>query len=213
MAGRVRMKSPIAPPRIIKMRLNELLRKIRVLVRTGFTRHPSVMRRRHRPEWPPQKETQSLKESANAHRSRAAPLKSDPRKQIRHRHPEEPGHDHQVGEHRDQQSARLPDAETLHRAAARPRADRESRARGPREIHRRIAGQERIRSEGQKGAAAENSENSPISMVARSQKLQIKSIVRRSTPATRGAREIAEENFARRQKKREQAEQQRESLP
>ena len=66
--------------------------------------------------------------------------------QVRHRYPEQPGHDQQIGEHRHEQAGSFRSEKMPHRAAAPPQADKESRARGRREIHRRTARRENIRS-------------------------------------------------------------------
>src|SRR6266513_1885764 len=87
-AGRVRMKSPIAPPRTTRMRFNAprlILRK-----RAGEDRNPV--------------DGCDTVHRAPAHVAPRAPIDLVAQ-QVWHRHPKEAGNDEQVGEHRQEQAA------------------------------------------------------------------------------------------------------------
>ena len=103
--------------------------------------------------------------------------------QIRHRDPEQADHDQEISKHRHEKPARfVPEERRTEKRFGREQEQNAERTSGEKFVH-----EEQDR--GTDGMIMSNGfrkpENSPISIVARSQKLQKKARVKRTKPATR----------------------------
>src|SRR2546423_5327086 len=88
-AGRVRMKSPIAPPRITRMRFT-----VRSILRNGAGENCHAVER-----------GEAVNDAA-ANIAVCAPVNLVAQ-QVRHRHPKQTGHNHEISEHRYKKAARF----------------------------------------------------------------------------------------------------------
>ena len=138
-AGRVRTKSPIAPPRMTRMRFNALS-AMRDIAREARRNQYRVTRRR---ESPPRRAGQDVRQSPAPGPARA-PINLIAQ-QIRHHDPEQSDHDQQIGEHRHEKPACFGTEKKRHRERFGRQAEKECRARGRREIHPRTSRREKNR--------------------------------------------------------------------